>query len=77
MNDTPVNQFNMKKEGKNLYAYLRSLLRHSFYNSSEKRNIIVTGKQFEILYESMSRMEKSCYKNRIPFFGHDIIRAGN
>lgn len=74
---TPINQLNLKKEGKELYSYLKNLLNHSFYKEGEKRNIYVRGGQFEILWDTLSPHEKKYYKTKIPFFGHDIVRAGN
>lgn len=74
---TPINQFNLKREGKELYSYLKNLLNHSFYKQEEKRNIYVRGAQFEMLWETLSAHDKKYYKSKIPFFGHHIMRAGN
>lgn len=77
MSYTPINQFNLKGKGKELYSYLNRLLSHSFYQTSEKRNIYVRSNQFEMLWDTLSAYEKKYYKNKIPFFGHDIVRSGN
>ena len=74
---TPINQANLKKEGREVYSYLSKLLYHSFYRSGEKRNIYLKRYQFDLLFDTLSAHEKKYYKTKIPFFGHEIVRAGN
>lgn len=74
---TLINTLNLKKEGREIYSYLEGVLKHPFYGSAEKRNIMLKNNHFQILWESLSEYQKKHHKDRIPFFGHDIVRSKN
>ena len=75
---TPINQFKLSGEGKEVYERINKCLdglKHPMFYRANVRNIKLPPKEFDLLLEGVAVTERERFKDVLPCFEIDIVRT--
>lgn len=72
---TPINEFELTKEGKKVFSNLKNLVQHPMYATGQIKKIHLRAHDFSLLWNSLSpHLQRNCLDG-IPFGKQLLVRT--